>query len=51
MSNHPMTYTSPSLILMKLGMYIGPIETNSKCQLDRSIGYRVMAFSQSVMNK
>jgi len=47
MSNHPMTYTSPSSILMKLAVYIRPIETcrNSKCQLDWSIGYRVMAFS------
>jgi len=46
MSNHPMTYTSPSSILMKLGMYIGPIEIcrNSKCQLDWPIGYRVVAF-------
>jgi len=49
MSNHPKFqafYTSPSPILMKLGMYIGRIETwkNPKFHLDWPIGYRVMSF-------
>jgi len=49
MSNHPKFqafYTSPLPILMKLAVYIRPIETckDPKFQLDRPIGYRVMAF-------